>query len=75
MKLLFRRQLTLTFDGPNDINTVVTASFYRRSIDSGYQALMARKAEEGTFDCYILRQMNENCEKGIVTYYINPLYL
>ena len=45
--LLFRRELFLSHDESDGPATTVIASFYRDSIDSGYQAMITTMAEQG----------------------------
>ena len=60
--LLFRRLLDLAGDGEEVIP--LTASFYRRNIDAGYQALVKTTAANGGFDEYILRVVKSALANG-----------
>ena len=64
MKLLLRHDLECAFDLADTSKTVITASLYRPSIDSTYQALIAQAASLHVLDCFILDCMSVLLKDG-----------
>ena len=74
--LLFRRcvDLSAEADGVKTI-TPLTISVYREKIDSGYQDLVQRMAEDGLFDLFFLYQMENVLKSGTLVFSINHLFI
>ena len=65
MKLLFRRDLEFAAMVEDEACTDITASFYRRSVDTGYHQLIMNAAEQCFFDCFILQCVRILLDQGM----------
>ena len=66
--LLYRVPISVSAEGkPGEKTVTVVVSFYRRSVDATYQAMIAKRVDEGHFNEYIKMMLCYMLKSGIVS--------